>query len=196
MKIQWNIKSKQFPVGLLIRTHFGVSSPVFSLGHQLHPGVIFVDAGCCRQHCCEDRWQHQLYTSRGSRTGKGWFQFRNPVLDLWGIEKMRLVLFWQQKPGPVLLHFQAGKVQKHLATAPHGVKRPRGLGGRLGVCRFLLWWPFPNVREATNTLSLIHASSFSVEGKTKSMMLLSWIGAETTKISPYLSKAKMKPPPY
>jgi hypothetical protein len=29
----------------------------------------------------------------GLQAVKGWFQFRNSVLDLWGTEKMRLVLF-------------------------------------------------------------------------------------------------------
>lgn len=94
------------------------------------------------QHQREDkRWGHQPDTSKGNlQAAQGWFQFRDPVPDLQATEKMRLVFFSQQKPGPITLHFQAGEAQKHLAIARHGVKGPQALGEGLGVCSFLLCW--------------------------------------------------------
>lgn len=91
----------------------------------------------------------------------------NSVPDLWGTEKMRLVLFSQQEPGPVTLCFQAGKVQKHLVIALHGIQGPQALekGGECAAtCSgsrqvFILIWPLDELRQQIH-LCLIHALIF------------------------------------
>lgn len=85
-------------MGLLIGRHFRASYPVFRLDHELELSPGHQLCMCVQDAATSVMVRTQMaalviYPLGHLQALKGCFQFRNPVLELWGTEKMRLVFF-------------------------------------------------------------------------------------------------------
>lgn len=123
-----------------------------------------------------------LVVGEGALQAKGRFQFRSPILDLWDTE-MRLVLFIAEaRPSSLRFRLEYRSTVQQLFMASS--RNPNARGG--GVCSFLfLTWVSDELGQHTH-LCPIHALSFQFGRDDNVHDVLSWIGAETMKMSPCL----------
>lgn len=151
-------------MGWLTRKHASPSAfhlgHLLSVGRTLPPALLWMAAPA-------------LYLGWGGalQAGKGWFQFRNPILDLWGNE-MRLVLFLAEA-GLVISASGWSSTEAPCNSSSWHQEVPEPWGEERAASCFGDR-PFTNMGarwvEATRTLMSIHAWSFSLEGITKSMI--------------------------
>lgn len=164
----------------------GPVTQVFRLGQlaRVKPWVLAlrVYTGCCHQHYCvgTDGGTSNTPPLGHFQASKGRFQFRNPVLDLWGPEKMRLVLLAGARPShPLLPGWKSTGIpfsgSPRLQEPPSPGRRVRSVQLPALVEGFFLIWALDELRQQIH-LCLTYALIFwfGRENKVQDAFKLDW----------------------